>query len=496
MKKLFSTLCIIIFSIIAFISCEKNTESVEKPKIAEAFPGVIGQIVDFVNNQDTISCEKINGEYIFQGDIILTETQLDDFVNSKGGAIASLSKRWPNNTVYFTINENVTKRERIVAAIAAYHSNTNIKFENRTTEENYVEFTRSSDDGTWSNLGMINGKQKIVLADWADEGSVIHEIGHTVGLIHEHSRSDRDQFVKIITSNIQSGKKHNFRIVKNSINSSTFDWNSIMLYPYDAFSKNPTSTDISKLATITKLDGTLYPINNTNLSSTDIELINTLYPTGGQISQTGLVVFYPFNGNANDESGNSLNGTVYGALLTADKNGNANKAYSFNGSTNYISSPHNSLLNFGTSNFSIYALIKTGSIPPGSWSAIISKHNTATNHDTEFFLMIEGGTGKPYFGLSTNTGVFDRIYGPSSICNNKYHALCGIKENGILKFYLDGKLIGTKSTTINPNNTNPLNVGRSSYNSGYGYFNGIIDEIRIYSRALTLSEIQLLGNWL
>ena len=45
----------------------------------------------------------------------------------------------------------------------------------------------------------------------------------------------------------------------------------------------------------------------------------------------GLVAYYPFNGNANDESGNGNNGTVNGATLTTDRFGNTNKAYSFNG---------------------------------------------------------------------------------------------------------------------------------------------------------------------
>ena len=50
----------------------------------------------------------------------------------------------------------------------------------------------------------------------------------------------------------------------------------------------------------------------------------------------GLVAHYPFNGNANDESGNGNNGIVYGATLTVDRFGNTNKAYDFNGSTTYI----------------------------------------------------------------------------------------------------------------------------------------------------------------
>ena len=51
----------------------------------------------------------------------------------------------------------------------------------------------------------------------------------------------------------------------------------------------------------------------------------------------GLVAHYPFNGNANDESGNGNNGTVNGATLTADRSGNEDCAYFFNGNGDYIS---------------------------------------------------------------------------------------------------------------------------------------------------------------
>ena len=60
--------------------------------------------------------------------------------------------------------------------------------------------------------------------------------------------------------------------------------------------------------------------------------INTLLA----FPDSGLVAYYPFNGNANDESGNNNHGTVYGATLTTDRNANTDKAYSFDGN-DYIS---------------------------------------------------------------------------------------------------------------------------------------------------------------
>ena len=67
-----------------------------------------------------------------------------------------------------------------------------------------------------------------------------------------------------------------------------------------------------------------------------------------QVSTSGLVGYWPFNGNANDASGNNLNGIVYGATLTADRFGNPNSAYSFNGSSNYIEIANNAVLELTT----------------------------------------------------------------------------------------------------------------------------------------------------
>ena len=71
-------------------------------------------------------------------------------------------------------------------------------------------------------------------------------------------------------------------------------------------------------------------------------VFNANYHT--QVPTSGLVGFWPFNGNANDESGNGNNGTVNGATLATDRNGNLNSCYSFNGGGNYINVPYSTTL--------------------------------------------------------------------------------------------------------------------------------------------------------
>ena len=78
------------------------------------------------------------------------------------------------------------------------------------------------------------------------------------------------------------------------------------------------------------------------------------------VPSNGLVGWWPFNGNANDESGNGNNGTVNGATLTSDRFGNAGKAYSFDGVNDWINMPsgNSTSLNI-TSNYTVTFWFKT-----------------------------------------------------------------------------------------------------------------------------------------
>lgn len=213
------------------------------------------------------------------------------------------------------------------------------------------------------------------------------------------------------------------------------------------------------------------------------------------LPKIGRVAYYPFNGNSNDNSGNNINGTVYGATLTTDRFGGVNRAYSFNGTSNYISVLHNSVFNVGTGDFSLHATILANTIPSTYGGAIITKHNTANWHDNEFNLYINITTGFPQFGLSTNAGVFERVDGKTNVCDGKFHSICGVRRSGKIFIYVDGKVEGSVNSAINPNNTNPINIGRSSYNSGNVFhFKGTIDNILVYNRALTDQEILSLSS--
>lgn len=257
----------------------------------QANPGIIGEIEEFTINGNKINCELINGKYIFQGDIILTEDQLSTQGSAKGTGLESFVNRCTNNTVLYRISNELPNKSRVTDAIKYWEETTPLKFltlsdlsynissmHDWEIPRSYVSFIWDK-DGCYFNVGMVGNDmgnlitpQDIGLADWADKGTVIHEIGHTVGLLHEHSRLDRDEYITVNLENVESGKEYNFNMIEAQFETSHFDFNSIMLYSSYAFSKNG-------LPTITKSDGSTYEAQREILSEGDKNVINMIYLT-------------------------------------------------------------------------------------------------------------------------------------------------------------------------------------------------------------------------
>ncbi|XP_070579595.1 bone morphogenetic protein 1-like isoform X2 [Ptychodera flava] len=164
-------------------------------------------------------------------------------------AVTSLPElKWPNATVPFKINRHLKSYfwTVILNAIAHWEEHTCIRFVNWTTEKDYVEFALGS-CGCCSKVGRQgNGRQQVSLSEHCiDFGVIVHEIGHVIGFWHEHSRPDRDDYVKIHRENIKEGFKDIFDIKSTlEINSfgQAYDYKSIMHYPRSSFSKNEKDT--------------------------------------------------------------------------------------------------------------------------------------------------------------------------------------------------------------------------------------------------------------
>lgn len=211
---------------------------------------------------------------------------------------------------------------------------------------------------------------------------------------------------------------------------------------------------------------------------------------------TGLVAYYPFNGNANDESGNNNSSSITGAVLTADRNGAPNKAYSFDGV--------NDTLLFGMSSrpydsFSYGAWIKV--------NKTITIYGEATGGPALYdgqnhaFDPSQSGTDAGA-GLSVGTNgiqVFEHGNSYLTVLAS-YSGSVGTGWNHIYvvynakqpTIYLNGVAVRTGLKSIRPKVLASKSVGPDF--SSYCAFKGSIDEIKIYKQSLSASEILALYN--
>jgi trimeric autotransporter adhesin len=196
----------------------------------------------------------------------------------------------------------------------------------------------------------------------------------------------------------------------------------------------------------------------------------------------GLVAYWPFNGNANDESGNGNDLTVHNAALTPDRKGYDDKAYSFDGSNSYIAANNNSIGNF-TDSVTICFWLNTNQ--PGSWSRIIGKDN----YSWWEFSLSDG----VYFSISfDNVHRWDTKILSQEQMLNSWNFLVVTVESYTQNAFINGIAVPQVSISGNSvNNSQALTLGRSSYWNN-AYFTGQLDDVRIYDRVLTESEISAL----
>ena len=209
--------------------------------------------------------------------------------------------------------------------------------------------------------------------------------------------------------------------------------------------------------------------------------------------QNGLVGYWPFNGNANDASGNGNNGTVNGATLTTDRFGNSNGAYSFDGIDSYIT--QNNTPNILTSNYSISIWFNS----PVSLCSnnVMLRSGDASNCGWQGFHI--GPAGPNNFGLidlGNNNYAFVPNYNCNNISINEWHNLVYTRQNMYSKQYIDGILVSSNSSSHYDVASNcPIFFGSNHLDqngNSWNVFNGKLDDIAIYNRALSSSEIQQL----
>jgi hypothetical protein len=197
----------------------------------------------------------------------------------------------------------------------------------------------------------------------------------------------------------------------------------------------------------------------------------------------GLVGHYTFAGDAADASTYANDGTIQGAVLTTDRFGTPNSAYEFDGVSDVI--VIGAYTNMSpTEALSVAAWIKTNSAA-GS-PAIYDRLETGDG-----FGLRLNGAGK--LRLTINGGVMSDVISTTVIDDGVWHCVVGTYDRnaGMLKVYVDGVLEGTEfSTEFIDYMPEPRNSIGGVGGTAHVYFDGSIDEVRIYERALTLAEIE------
>jgi len=235
----------------------------------------------------------------------------------------------------------------------------------------------------------------------------------------------------------------------------------------------------------------LFPIRD------DAEPAHPNHKTGGTPGPGGLVLYLPFdapdeNGVIHDASGAGNDGSVYGAKWIAE--GKFGGAYQFRitNVTDRIVIPNSDLLNSGY--ITVSAWIKTTDTD-GFWNRIVDK-----GCDEKSYTLCLGGDweqksyrGQPLFELSGRAA-----YGPP-VGDGRWHHVAGTYDGQVNKLYLDGVERGQDKGHHGPIGKNnwDLCVGNNVIEDAGGEFlayDGLIDEVRIYNRALSADEIKLLAT--
>nr|XP_055074692.1 hatching enzyme 1.2-like [Misgurnus anguillicaudatus] len=213
-----------------------------------------------------------SAEILLEGDLVFPKTRnaLYCFNNN------CFWKKNANNLVEvpYIVSSEYTYYEKstIQSAMTSFASKTCIRFVPRSSQIDYISIENL--DGCYSSLGRTGGKQVVSLkrGGCVYHGIVEHELNHALGFYHEHTRSDRDQYVRINWQNISPDMAYNFQKQNTNNQNTPYDYGSVMHYGKTAFATQYGQETITPIP-----DASVQIGQRQELSNIDILRINKLY---------------------------------------------------------------------------------------------------------------------------------------------------------------------------------------------------------------------------
>ncbi|HWI58095.1 MAG TPA: immunoglobulin domain-containing protein, partial [Bacillota bacterium] len=203
--------------------------------------------------------------------------------------------------------------------------------------------------------------------------------------------------------------------------------------------------------------------------------------------------WWPADGNANDIAGSS-NGSLQGGA-TAVASGLVAQAFGFNGATAFVQIPDSPALrptNFTVEAWVLFTSLNSSGNSPAGQQYIVFKQNTRNSYFEGIYLGKERRTGGDVFsfGVSSASGQFVGIDSSPIIATGVWYHVAGVRGPNFLQLYLNGVLVGQVSVSFPQNyGTLPLYFGTSGQSYWDHKLAGLLDEVALYNRVLSASEI-------